>query len=197
MKPVYTSPPRRVVFINGPPRVGKDTAAAGILLGVPGARVLRLSDPLKNATHAIYGLGCQPDAFEGCKDAPSAKFNGLSPRQAYIRISESAVKPALGLEHLGWVLAQAILVLPPGGVAVVPDSGFTPEAMPILRGYGPENCLLIRVHREGLDFDHDSRSYVYLPGVESLDLHNNNNIDLFKSKVGGMVRRWLDRAPVS
>ena len=51
------------------------------------------------------------------------------------------------------------------------DSGFVPEAVPIVKMFDAENCTLIRVHRKGCDFSGDSRSYIDL-GVKTIDVEN-------------------------
>ena len=56
----------------------------------------------------------------------------------------------------------------------ITDSGFGPEALPIIKMFDPENCTLIRVRRDGCDFSGDSRSYVDLP-VKTIDVKNAGN----------------------
>ena len=182
--------PRRVVFLNGPPGCGKDTLGhllAGTLL--PGVRLRKLAEPLKNATHALYGVRAVHGAFEATKGEPNAVFFGLTPRQAYIDVSERLVKPALGVDFFGRVLARAILA-DHAPLTIITDSGFEPEARPIIDAVGAENCLLFRIHRTGHTFAGDSRSYIELDDVETVNLANNGNLAEFVQAAHRYLREW-------
>lgn len=179
----------RIIFVNGPPRAGKDTVGNIIFeelekRGV-GVAVGKFAGVLKTRTHAAYGLFDErggplpPDAFEDRKDDPLPEFLGLSPRKAYIMMSEAYYKPTHGQTVFGKLLLQDILklfdALPCGAerpVIVISDSGFEPETEPIIERFGSEECALIRVHREGFDFSGDSRSYLDLRhrGVRLIDI---------------------------
>jgi len=183
----------RVILINGAPRTGKDTAARAILRAIPGAVRIGFADALKEATHGAYGM---PDArygaFEGVKDEPRPEFRGVTPRAAYIGVSEQLFKPLHGPEVFGEMfLARARASRAP--LVVVPDAGFAAEAMPTLRAIGVAHMLLIRLHAEGRGktFAGDSRSHIDLPGVLTLDLHNDGEQAAFEAEVVQLVRDWL------
>lgn len=182
---------RRVILINGPPRAGKDTAAAALLASLPYSEMFRLSGALKDATHALYGLrGCHTDAYESVKDQPLADFHGKVYRDALIEVSEQCVKPSLGRDFFGRVLVSRIRRAAGMRFAVVPDSGFDYEAAPVVRAVGAANVLLLRIHREGFDFSRDSRSYIELPGVATLDLWNTDKAQ-FEAMVCAWVGKWV------
>jgi hypothetical protein len=191
-----------VVLLNGPPRSGKDTAAHGLLMYRPGSVLLRFSTPLKAATHALFGLrGITADHYEDCKDTPSADFMGLSPRQAYIAVSEQAVKRTFGKSFFGRVMVERLRRVrgapspasvshwPP--MAVCPDSGFSIETAPVIREVGAANVILIRVHRPGFDFAQDSRSYISLELVNTVDVHNTGTVADLQRAVCDAVTKWL------
>lgn len=181
----------RVVFLNGPPGCGKDTAGNYIVGALPRAKAFKLAGPLKDATHALYGLGnVATDAFEAVKNDASLEFFGISPRQAYIAVSEKAVKPAFGVEFFGAVLARRMKMWG-GDLAVITDSGFADEAKPIVQYWGARNCLLMRMHRDGCTFAGDSRSHLYLAGVRAVDIRNNGTRTALENGVVGTVRAWL------
>lgn len=173
--------PRRVVFINGPPGCGKDLA--GKLIEEFNANPIYLTKfakALKERTHALYCLtnGTRPlphDHFELLKDQPLPEFGGISPRQAYIEVSEKLMKPLHGQDYWGKILLEDLN----GGdgawsdLTVVTDSGFDYEAAPVIEAFGEANCSLIRLHRKGHNFDNDSRSYINLKNVPTYDLDNN------------------------
>jgi hypothetical protein len=186
----------KLVLLNGPAGSGKDTAGRALAVQM-GAKVVRFASPLKLATHALYGLdGAPADAFEHVKEAHSGLFFGLSPRQAYIEVSERMIKPALGNDFFGRVLAQRLVGLRDSFIelAVATDSGFVGEALPVVEAIGAANVLLIRLHAEGrgCSFRGDSRGHIKLPGVAALDVHNDGpDPAAFCRYVVALVRGWL------
>ena len=144
-----------IIFLNGPPRAGKDTASSilhGLLPGI--VKRLGFADHLKIATHAAYGLYDTPfNYFESVKDQPLDVFFGLTPRQAYIAHSEKYMKVLHGNLVFGdlW-LTGAKGITPTSNFLTVPDSGFAPEALPGIEHFGAKNCTLIRMHRPGHDY---------------------------------------------
>lgn len=180
----------RIILLNGPPQAGKDTAAQAIATAWPHARVDRFAGPLKAATHTLFGLDPNPDAFETVKNLPCEEFGGLTPRAAYIIMSERAIKPAFGVDFFGNALVRR---LAGAALAVVPDSGFEAEAEPVISHFGPANVLLLRVHRPGFDFRQDSRSYIEIPGVATMDVRNTGPLRDFNSAVVAAVYQWLHR----
>ncbi len=187
----------RVVLLNGPPRVGKDTAAAALLDRFVSAARLGFADELKVMTHRLYGHPGEFDAFEHCKDTASAAFLGATPRQAYIGVSERLMKPLHGDDVFGrlWSRRAAQLVEAGAQMIVVPDSGFHIEAMsgPIA-SFGADRVLLLRLHRRGHDFSNDSRGHIDLPGVRAVDVINADRAS-FLARVIDVVTAWLARSP--
>lgn len=170
-----------IVFLNGPPGSGKDTLAAEVQKGLSGSKVVKFAKILKERTHALYGQPDLPhDHFEAVKDQPQCLFQGMSPRQAYIAVSEVYMKPMHGTGVFGNFLAHEMQLDAETKVFLISDSGFSSEAVPVLRTFGVENCLLVRIHAEGrgCTFAGDSRSYINLP-VEKLDLQNNGTLEDF------------------
>ena len=173
----------KIILLNGPPRCGKDTASDFLCYrynGVP----QKISKVLKERTHAWYGVVGQDgsparhDYFEDHKDVPQEVFEGLTPREAYIAMSENYIKPTHGDSYLGRVLARSIRrmdsILRQERTHVVSDSGFRGEAEELVREFGPDKILLVRIHRAGYDFKHDSRGYIDLAdlGVACFDVLN-------------------------
>lgn len=176
----------RLILLNGAPRSGKDTAADAIVATLSAWRAMRsgpavvkwgMSYALKEGTHALYGHPEKPhDAYENVKDKPHPDFFGLTPRQAYIAVSEKLMKPLHGKDVFGKIFVRRVHPMCPGprDAVISPDAGFTDEWAPSLAEFGACNMLLIRVHAEarGCTFAHDSRNYINLPGVETVDLCN-------------------------
>lgn len=187
-----------LVLLNGPPRAGKDTAARAICEAFPNTATLRFSEPLKRAAHALFGLPADTlvDAFEAVKDVPCADFHGFTPRQVYIMLSERGVAPVFGQPHFGRVMATNLRRAERAGVqlAVVPDSGFSREVGPVLAELHPSRVLLIRVHADarGCNFDRDSRSFITVPEVVTLDIANDlaGDPEPFRCEVVRQVQAW-------
>lgn len=186
-------PPFRIVFVNGPPRSGKDTVGNLIKTTRTGENLgptllAKFATAVKRATHDRLGLVQGPrdpkpghplpaDYFETRKDKQGIKGfpKGMTPRDAYIDFSENHAKPEHGEDVFGvWVRDRLVGMVGGNEMVVITDSGFEPEAVPIIEAFGPEHCLLLRLSRKGTSFDGDSRSYIDLSKyeVETIDLTN-------------------------
>jgi len=164
---------RPVVFVNGPPSSGKDTLAEYVVRKFPGFRQVKFSE--------IYGRPDLPHhAFETVKETPCDVFLGLSPREAYIEVSERYMKPTHGDEVFGRLLLDRMQNTS-GRAFIISDSGFASEAQPILRSVGASKCQLVRLYAEGrgCSFKGDSRTHIKLEGVQTTDIANNYSIDEF------------------
>lgn len=193
-----TEVPHKVLFINGPPGSGKDTAGAAICARF-GWRKIQMKDPLWRGIQGFFDI---PDnAFRKLftdpelKDKPSKFLCDDSPRRALISLSEDWAKERYGDEVLGHLalrqMSKATLV----GGTVITDSGFDYEARPIIEYYKPENCALMQLHREGCGFANDSRSYIDLSqyGVlRSVKVINCYDKEFFGAQVCRLVQKWMD-----
>jgi len=187
----------RIVLFNAPPRAGKDAAADAVLdSGLAYAVKLKFANILKDRTHALYGLSCDTNAFEDSKDEVSDLFHGLTPRQAYIAVSETYFKKVHGEAFFGHLLAEQIEAEDTGeddDLIVVSDSGFRAEAEVIVSAVGASNVTLVRIHREDHDFRSDSRGYIDLSdlGVRTIDVHNDRTLVHFQAAVRKIVEALL------
>lgn len=187
----------KIVLINGPARSGKDSLATAILrdaqeMGVT-ASIIKFAGNLKEMTHRAFNLPERHDSQEGVKDQPNGLLLGKTPRQVYIAVSEMLMKPLFGQGVFGRMLVEEIAVLEtiaredgddPTDLYLVSDSGFLPEAQVVVDRFGVENVILVRLTRAGYDFTGDSRGYITLPGVRTLDMNLGLNLcDLTASVV--------------
>jgi hypothetical protein len=187
---------RRAVFLNGPPRSGKDTLARLIVEALaPDAIHLKMAEPLKRATHLAFAAlsgatFCpSPDHFEDCKDEPNTFFLQTTPRQAYIAFSEGMLKPLLGKGVFGHLAIKALQDITQPYL-VYSDCGFYDELVPLTKHIGYHNCRLVRLHRPGLDFRGDSRSYVKQGLIESVVVNNFGTIEDLQVEAQRLVA-WL------
>lgn len=185
-----------VILFNGPPGAGKDTAvsayeAHGRYFNI---EKRKFAESVKIGAHALFGLFNErgqpyPAAmFEAVKNEPRTEFWGMSPRAAYIWYSEEVMKPKWGPGVFGRIEAQK---LKKDRVHLFSDSGFAPEAEEVAKIAGKRNMLLVRLFRPGHTFEGDSRSYISLPGVDSIDLTNDGGPSFLKT-VAHEVDVWLD-----
>lgn len=158
-----------VIFLNGPPGCGKDFAGRLIAEHAPGRVHLdKFARYLKEATHALYGIfihgrPAPHDWFESRKDQPASELFGLTPRQAYIAVSETYMKVQHGDRIFGELALRNIrLEAPAADLVVITDSGFRGEAEVLVEHFGGENCLMIHLERSECSFDKDSRGRVRL-----------------------------------
>ncbi len=171
----------KAVLFNGPPRSGKDTAAEWLTECLSHRISTRyympynckMAESLKLAAHALFGEETlHANAFEDCKDEPHPIFLDRTPRQVYIALSEQFAKPHYGNDFFGRIFANRVI--------------------------GPENILIVHLHRRGCDFTNDSRSYIKIDGAEICHL-TNDNITAFRMEVYSRVGCWLDgiKSPVN
>ena len=171
---------KKIILFNGPPSSGKDHSAKYAANNFPGVRVDKFARILKERTHALYGYPKRAwDYYESVKDEPSQDFFGLTPREAYIGVSEKYFKPMHDEKIFGNLLLRSLKYgdFPEWNVLAISDSGFVPEAEVLIEEYGAENVFLIRVHREGYNFSGDSRSYIDLgSNIHTIDIFNDGTI---------------------
>lgn len=177
-----------IILLNGPPRSGKDFIAKALVrtsVTESGGHSASLrwvryafADQLKRMTHRLYDINDlgRADFFEDKKDESCPEFYGLTPRQAYIAVSEKLIKPTHGDGFFGEVLSKKIALGHPTAQVVVPDSGFPGEAETLALHSGRE-IYKVDIHRPGTDFSNDSRSYWDGPaiGIPTMDFVNDEN----------------------
>lgn len=195
----------RCILFNGPPRSGKDTAANIVLANFDNPIYRdRFSMPLKSSILSWFGESIGSDFekyLESRKDEPEPLLGGLSYREAQIDLSEKYIKPLYGKTAFGdWqahrckrFINDANRIFPADAetLTLIPDSGFSYEAGPIVELYGPANVLLMRLHRDGASFSRDSRAYIELPDITTVDVWNNSGIDELRALVVRHVSNWM------
>lgn len=174
---------KKVVILNGPAGCGKDTLA-GIMEEIGGFEVHSFKKPMFDIASTMLG----PEKFEkfmalyndrDSKEMPCDLLGQMSPREFFIHISESFVKPILGSEQFGYLASQG--VYDSTSHVVFSDGGFPDEVRALVYSeHDTYQVYVVRLHREGYTFDGDSRNYINL--FNSLrDSGNYTEIDFYLS----------------
>lgn len=182
---------KKIILLNAPPRAGKDTAAIYIADKYYFTH-LKFAGILKQRTHSLYGFNDQPiDFYEDCKDTPHDDFLGLTPRQAYINVSEKYFKPIHGQDVFGHFLKKEILSSS-SNYFIISDSGFWNEAQVLIDTFGVDNVYLIRIAKNNCSFDNDSRSYIFLKNVYTEVIENNSTIYSFYLQIDKIINNIIN-----
>lgn len=194
---------KKIILVNGPPRSGKDTVG-DIIEEIAGGQPVKFAASLKRATHAFFhalrndfsvhgevlssalSASINDAYFEQTKAETSALLRGLTPREAYIAVSETFLKPTFDDDVFGDILADQI----EGSdkkLFVVTDSGFQSEAEVLIRRFGLDNVKLIRLTRTPYTFEGDSRNYIALE-ASTYGIRNEGTIDALKQAVATALK---------
>jgi hypothetical protein len=198
----------RIILVSGPPRAGKDTAGQLLCAHAVGPLALdKLAVDLKERCHAAYRLfdgrtrmPLRHDYFEAQKDVMLQCFEGLTPRQAYVKFFQCWVEPVVGAGALGmWMVRRQMalmryglekgMVMPAG--LVITDAGRVEDCLPVIRQHGAESCTQLRVERDGCTFEGDSRVDFDLSsrGVRVATVRNPGDT------MAGLLNRLREAAP--
>lgn len=160
----------KIIIFNAPRNSGKDFAAEYLKNHRHGCEVFSFKEELLTETVNYYGV--DREWFDNVynnrvsKESPMLEFNGKSPREAVIHVSEDIIKPREGLEYFGLCLLTSVrssdcevALVSDGGVAnEVGDRTTWVELQPLLRAYG-RDVVVVQIHRLGCTFEGDSRRY--------------------------------------
>ena len=179
-----------VVFLNGPPGAGKDTVALAWAKSTP-ASLLKFAQPTRNAAFATFPH-ISEDCYEQLKSRPLFPYSPITLRDWMISFSEHHMKPLLGKDIFGRLLLEQ-LKKQPQPVAFITDGGFMEEIVYIAGNVPPQHqVILVRLHREGALFTHDSRSYLYPPpnvNTTCYDLYNNGTVEEAVSRLTEIINK--------
>lgn len=178
---------RKLILLNGPPRVGKDTIAEdlGVVLRqynlsnvyYPFVQVVheKFSKPLKDGVQAIYGVD---HTIEATKDELDPRLLNTSYRNAQIALFNHLAREH-GSAVLGSLFDQRVRRVSGDVIFIVSDAGRFDEIFPAIKSFDPSDAVLFRLHRSGTSFERDIRSYAVnteIFGVKSFDVDNNDKV---------------------
>ena len=189
-----------VVFVNGPPRSGKDTFCKHLqaMLSVNSAAKhnglipipMKFAEPIKSSVATTFNLTAQQayNNFETeKKDQISPRFYGKTPREVLISFSEHWLKPAFGNNIFGRLALHRMVHKAtsfPAAVFIFPDSGFQSEFDVIYDDFhkcGNPAVYGVHMYREGCTFDGDSRSYIDFRGAVQYTVQNDGTEEHLRS----------------
>lgn len=195
----------KIIFLNGPPRSGKDTLAQALWEENKSLLRMPLAQVLKARTHAALGINKPWNFYENRKDEHLDQFYGLTPRQAYIWFSEKVMKPKFGNDIFArlWFDRFRTTMSSYGhpnltGISgvLITDVGFIEEVRYIATLFGRKNCTFVSLWRDGCDFKNDSRSYLNPHDIALLcarryEIENNGSIEDLKQKARMLVEECV------
>lgn len=169
---------KRVLILNGPKGVGKD-----FLMELLAEHIIfhhiEFKRTLVEMVKTIYSLTQGEFEYLSLRENKEKKFKrlgGKSIRDCMIEVSEKVIKQFYGKDFFGKkALEDCCDIL----LNIATDGGFVPEVMALVEG-GAE-VVVIRLHKEGYDFEGDSRGY--LPDLNcytTYDVENDWSDDVVK-----------------
>lgn len=179
----------KVILLNGPPRSGKDTAGQ-FFRQYCGAHLEKFAQPIRDWACMFFDI--DDHEIEYLKDVDMLG-NGVTLRQWMIGYSEDFLKKHGGPRIFGELLINRITTWSPllkvPEFIVITDSGFREEGEVVAEKVSSENVTLIQVHRPGCDFKGDSRSYIELPGIQPITIHNDGTVEDFQRRLNHIVQK--------
>lgn len=157
----------KVLILNGPPGIGKDTLANMLCEVAP---VIRgefkhflyieaaewMQEHVKDAENITTAIVKARNENRDLKELPW--FLGLSVRRILQIVSEEIIKPTLGNDYFGRVAAYYWY----GKYIhhVISDGGFSEEVNAVCEKFGADNVHVVRIERMGFRFGADTRDYI-------------------------------------
>jgi hypothetical protein len=187
----------KLILLNGPAGSGKTTSAKILSMefNIP---FMHVAETLKTRTCGLFNTRHEWRWYEDKKDEPLEDFLGLSPRQAYIFVSEEVLKKKFGQDIIGRLVATQVAHyfafqvsnahLP---VMVLDSFSFIDELRCLKVVTDIRNMLIIRLYRQKHTFENDSRGYIMTENVRTVDVENDNDIVTLEAKLKLLVNDFL------
>ncbi|NQZ74602.1 MAG: hypothetical protein HRT61_00560 [Ekhidna sp.] len=168
---------KTVIILNAPPFSGKDTIANLFIEHIKPSKKMEFKDALYKAFTAYYGITMEETKLicthRLMKDTHNSSFfhaNKITPREGLIHVSEDIFKPYHGADYFGIKAAEKLEL---GSNVFSDGGGWEEELKPVAEA--ADKVLIVRMHRNGYNFNGDSRNY-YKDSVVNMP---NTNIQVF------------------
>lgn len=186
-----------VILLNGAKYAGKDTLADRLMGHLPNAHSMMFKTPLYTRAMAKFNLThaeLMTYVNGPVKEEPSDVFDGVSPRQALIDISEKEIKVEQGECGVVALSLQELLDVEECGrkTFIYRDSGFEYEREfmeRVLKKYGLTRLIIVRITRAGTNYDGDSRGYLSNPDI----IINNDNNESSETLGDNMFKQFIEQ----
>lgn len=168
----------KIIILNGPPWAGKDCLVDSFLENLPYTTYDNLwiergsfAQPLKQILQIQYNLSDEEvseyNSNHVLKMTPEERFGGKHWRQLCIDLSDE-MKERFGEEYFGNHLADRIELMGAKRLGfedaipnvLITDGGFEEETVPLIRRFGVDNVVAVKLVREGHSYKGDSRKYL-------------------------------------
>ena len=160
-----------ILIFNGPPGSGKDQVCS--YLKEKGYTQIEFKEQLFKDTLEHFDVD-REWFFSGydqvTKNLPEEKLGGLSRRQALIHVSEKVNKLLYGSDYYGFKAAQK---MSPGIDYCISDGGFVEELSHIINKLGGDGIYIVRLYRDGSDYNGDSRKYIKFRSTKGIYICGN------------------------
>lgn len=169
----------KIIIFNCPAGSGKDTIGR-CFKNLFGCELRAFKTALYLATFPHTSCKNYAEFIKYCtdrelKEIPNFKFDGLSPRQMLIRVSENIIKPKYGKAYFGLKSAEEISPQSFSKGVVFTDGGFPEEVVPLIEKFGKHSIYVIQFCGQGKnDFEGDSRDFFNLPDVKTIRMTQEN-----------------------
>jgi len=182
-----------IILLNGPPGSGKDTAAEYITLALGNSKVHhdKLSRPMKASLQKIFNFNIsEMRALEAYKeDSNGPEYADMSYREMQISMF-NYLGAAYGPDILGRLFVRRNRDNAKRHT-VISDSGFNAEIKPILESNIYGGVGLIRLNRDGCDYEEDIRERIEETGIKYYeDINNQYDLEMFQAQIRKVLRKW-------
>lgn len=192
----------KFILLSGPPSAGKDTAGM-ILKDLYGWPLEKFAAPMKAAIPAL--LDRSFEELEKTKELSITLEDGTilpSFRKLQQDMSERYMKELYGEDIFAKLLAHRVLressrAFRTSGpvdtnIWVITDCGFQIEVDMLAGTFGPENCFLINLSREGTSYCGDTRERVNpVPGMAYKTIFNDSSKEVLGVALCVSIHDWL------
>lgn len=178
-----------LIFINGKPRSGKDTAGEFVVDIFGGTRV-KMTEPIDAAFQSLFDLEDWQFSMlrEELKETPlpiGDIDHGVSLREFYIKFSEEFLKPLLGQGIFGHLASFRIGELLAEGNVVITDCGFSSELEAIMNQVDStaNNIWGLRIDRDGTEWDSREEIDFGRFDIPFVEIANNSSLEELEAQV--------------